>query len=153
MDELNKIEQATRGQSNSYEWKKQRKLRITASNFARTTNRKRQRESLAKEFLEGKSFTSKYTTRGLEYESTALDQHKKYMSTTAKRVKVCKSGLVVCLDSTLVLHQTAKSEMVDVVIVLDLLRLSVLKLITTLLNLMHAHMKTSVWKIWMASQS
>lgn len=99
MDELNKIEQATRGQSNSYEWKKQRKLRITASNFARTTNRKRQHESLAKEFLEGKSFTSKYTTHGLEYESTALDQYKKYMSTTGKRVKVCKSGLVVCLDS------------------------------------------------------
>ena len=99
MDELNKIEQATRGQSNSYEWKKQRKLRITASNFARTTNRKRQHESLAKEFLEGKSFTSKYTTHGLEYESTALDQYKKFMSTTGKPVKVCKSGLVVCLDS------------------------------------------------------
>ena len=41
VDELNKIEQATRGQSNSDEWKKQRKLGITASNFARTTKRKR----------------------------------------------------------------------------------------------------------------
>ncbi|CAH3158074.1 unnamed protein product [Pocillopora meandrina] len=41
VDELNKIEQATRGQSNSDEWKKQRKLGITAFNFARTTKRKR----------------------------------------------------------------------------------------------------------------
>ena len=61
--------------------------------------KKRQHEFLAKEFFEGKSFTSKYTTHGLEYESTALDQYKKYMATTGKPVKVCKSGLVVCLDS------------------------------------------------------
>ena len=99
VDELNKIEQATRGQSNSDEYEQQRKLRITTSNFARTTNRKRQHEFLAKEFFEGKSFTFKYTTHGLEYESTALDQYKKYMATTGKPVKVCKSGLVVCLDS------------------------------------------------------
>ena len=43
--------------------------------------------------------------------------------------------------------------MVDVVILLDLLRLSILKLSTTLLHLMHVHMKTSVWKILMESQS
>ena len=28
-----------------------------------------------------------------------MDQYKKYMATTGKPVKVCKSGLVVCLDS------------------------------------------------------
>jgi len=99
VDELNKIELTTRGQSNSDEWKKQRRFRITASNFNRTKIRKRQHDSLVKEFLEAKSFTSKYTNHGLEYESTALEQYQKYMATTGKPVKVCKSGLVVCLDA------------------------------------------------------
>lgn len=99
VDLLNKIEQATRGQSNSDEWKEQRRLRITASNFGRVKSRKRQHESLVKEFLDRKSFTSKYTTHGLEYESTALNQYRKYMCTIGKPVQVFKSGLVVCLES------------------------------------------------------
>lgn len=70
VNELNKIKQTRRGQSNSDKWRKQRRFRITASNFNRPKIRKRQHDSLVKECLEAKSFTSKYTNHGLEYEST-----------------------------------------------------------------------------------
>ena len=93
----------------------------------------------------------------MEYESTALDQYKKYMATTGKPVKVCKSGLVVCLDSPY-LGASPDSKVIDGGCsdpfgLVEIKLKTKLKLSTTLLHLMHAHMKTPVWKILMASQS
>jgi hypothetical protein len=96
---LNDIEKKTRAQSQSAEWKCERKYRLTASNFGLITKRKRNHDSLANNLLNPKPFNSKYTAHGNKYESTALQQYQKYMHAIGKHVVLFKSGFVVCKDA------------------------------------------------------
>ena len=98
-DKLNDIEIKTRSQSGCPEWKLERKFRFTASNFGLIRDRKRNDESLVKNLINPKLFSSRYTNHGLKYEPIALEQYQKYMSSINKPVKVFKSGLVVSMDA------------------------------------------------------
>lgn len=60
-DKVNEIEIRTCGQSNCQEWKDERKFRFTASNFGLIRDRKRNHETLVKNLLNPKPFTSRYT--------------------------------------------------------------------------------------------
>ena len=55
-DKVNEIERKTRGQSDCLEWKNERKLRFTASNFGLIRDRKRHHETLVKNLLNPKPF-------------------------------------------------------------------------------------------------
>ena len=77
-DKLNDIEKKTRAQSQSAEWKCERKYRFTASNFGLITKRKRNYNSLINNLLNPKPFHSRYTAHGNKYESTSLQQYQKY---------------------------------------------------------------------------
>jgi hypothetical protein len=92
---LNDIETKTRAQSQSAEWKCERKYRLTALNFGLITKRKRNHDSLANNLLNPKHFYSKYTAHGNRYESTALQQYQKYMHAIGKHVVLFKSGFFV----------------------------------------------------------
>ena len=74
-DKVNEIERKTRDQSNCQEWKDERKFRFTASNFGLICGRKRNHETLVKNLLNPKHFTSRYTNHGLKYEPIALERH------------------------------------------------------------------------------
>lgn len=97
-DKVNEIERKTRGQSNCQEWKDERKFRFTASNFGLICGRKRNHETLVKNLLNPKHFTSRYTNHGLKYEPIALEQYQKYMMSIRRPVQVFKSGLVISSD-------------------------------------------------------
>ena len=56
-------------------------------------------ETLIKNLINPKSFSSRYTNHGLKYEPIALEQYQKYMSSINKPVKVFKSGLVISMDA------------------------------------------------------
>ena len=99
VDELNEIERKTREQSTCQEWKDERKFRFTASNFGLIRERKRNHETLVKNLLNPKPFSSRYTNHGLKYEPVALEQYQKYMMSIRRPVKILKSGLVISLDS------------------------------------------------------
>ena len=77
-DKLNDIEIKTRSQSGCLEWKLERKFRFTASNFGLIRDRKRNHESLVKNLINPKPFSSRYTNHGLKYEPIALEQYQKY---------------------------------------------------------------------------
>ena len=98
-DKVNDIEVKTRAQSESEEWKNERKFRFTACNFGLIINRKRNHDSLVSTVLHPKPFSSRYTAHGKAYEPVALQKYQKYMYSTRKPVTVCKSGLVVCMAS------------------------------------------------------
>ena len=98
-DKLNYIEMKTRAQSQSAEWKCERKYRFTASNFGLITKRKRNHNSLINNLLNPKPFHSRYTAHGNKYESTALQQYQKYMHSFGKSIVLLKSGFVVCRDA------------------------------------------------------
>lgn len=97
-DKLNEIEQKTKAQSRSDDWKQEKQFRITASNFGLVMKRKRNHDSLADTLLNPKPFTSRYTDHGNKYEPVALLQYEKFMYSTRRPVKVFKSGLVICLE-------------------------------------------------------
>ena len=67
-DKLNDIKIKTRSQSECPEWKLERKFRFTASNFGLIRDRKRNHESLVKNLINPKPFSSRYTNHGLKYE-------------------------------------------------------------------------------------
>lgn len=75
-DKVNEIERRTQGQSNCQEWKDERKFRFTASNFGLIRDSKRNHETLVKNLLNPKPFTSRYTNHALPI---ALEQYQKYM--------------------------------------------------------------------------
>ena len=77
-DKLNDIEIKTRSQSGCPEWKLERKFRFTASNFGLIRDRKRNHESLVKNLINPKPFSSRYTNHGVKYEPIALEQYQKY---------------------------------------------------------------------------
>ena len=98
-DKVNEIERKTRGQSDCLEWKNERKFRFTASNFGLIRDRKRHHETLVKNLLNPKPFSSRYTNHGLKYESVALEQYQRYMMSIRRPVHIFKSGLVISPES------------------------------------------------------
>ena len=96
---VNDIECKTREQSGCDEWQMQRKFRFTASNFGLIKHRKRNHDTLVKNLLHPRSFTSKYTQHGKKYEPVALKQYEKYMHSIKKPVSVYKSGFVISINS------------------------------------------------------
>lgn len=76
---LNEIQRKTREQSNCQEWKDERTFWLTTSNFGLIKERKRNHETLVKNLLNPKPFSSMYTNHGLKYEPVALEQYQKYM--------------------------------------------------------------------------
>ena len=95
---INNIEEVTRDQSTSEQWKKERKFRFTASKFDLISKRQRNHEKFAADLINPKPFTSRYVEHGLKYEPIALQEYEKIMFTRKTPVKVLKSGFVVCLD-------------------------------------------------------
>ena len=65
-DKLNDIEIKTRRQVGCPEWKLERNFRLTASNFGLIRDRKRNHESLVKNVINPKPFSSRYTNNGLK---------------------------------------------------------------------------------------
>ncbi|CAH3177911.1 unnamed protein product [Porites evermanni] len=95
---INNIEEATRDQSSSEQWKKERKFRFTASKFDLISKRQRHHEKFAVDLINPKPFTSRYVEHGIKYEPIAIQEYEKVMFTRKTPVKVFKSGFVVCLD-------------------------------------------------------
>ena len=95
---INKIEEATRGQTLSEQWKKERKFRFTASKFDLISKRQRNHDKFAMDLINPKAFTSRYVEHGIKYEPIALHEYEKIMFARKTPVKVVKSGFVVCLD-------------------------------------------------------
>ena len=81
------------GQSNCQGGKDERKFRFTASNFGLICGRKRNHETLVKNLLNPKHFTSRYTNHGLKYEPIALEQYQKYMMSIRRPVQVLRQDL------------------------------------------------------------
>ena len=98
-DKVNEIERKTRGQSQCNEWKDERKFRFTASNFGLIRDRKRHHETLVKNLLNPKPFSSRYTNHGRKYEPVALEKYQKYMMSIRRPIYILKSGLVVSPES------------------------------------------------------
>lgn len=96
---MNEIERKTRGQSQCNEWKDERKFRFTASNFGLIRDRKRHHETLVKNLLNPKPFSSRYTNHGRKYEPVALEKYQKYMMSIRRPIYILKSGLVVSPES------------------------------------------------------
>ena len=61
-------------------------------------NRRRNHSTLILNRLHPKPFSSRHTAHGKKYESVALMQYQTYMFSTRRKVKVLKSGFVVCQD-------------------------------------------------------
>ena len=95
---INKIEEATSGQTSSEQWKKERKFRFTASKFDLISKRQRNHDKFAMDLINPKAFTSRYVEHGIKYEPIALQEYEKIMFAPKTPVKVLKSGFVVCLD-------------------------------------------------------
>ena len=95
---INNIEEATRDQSLSERWKKERKFRFTVSKFDTIVKRQRNHEKFAADIINPKLFTSRYVEHGLKHEPIAIEQYEKVMLSRKTPVKVLKSGFVVCLD-------------------------------------------------------
>ena len=95
---INNIEEATRDQSLSERWKKERQFRFTASKFDLIAKRQRNHEKFATDLIHPKQFTSRYVEHGLKHEPIAIQEYEKIMFTRKTLVKVLKSGFVVCLD-------------------------------------------------------
>ena len=95
---INKIEEATRGQTSSEQWKKERKFRFTASKFDLISKRQRNHDKFAMDLINPKAFTSRYVEHGIKYELIALQEYEKIMFARKTPVKVLKSGFIVCLD-------------------------------------------------------
>ena len=70
------VEKLLVGDDNCQEWKDERKFRFTASNFGLIRDSKRNHETLVKNLLNPKPFTSRYTNHALPI---ALEQYQKYM--------------------------------------------------------------------------
>ena len=81
------------GQSNCQGGKDERKFRFTASNFGLICGRKRNHETLVKNLLNPKHFTSRHTNHGLKYEPIALEQYQKYMMSIRRPVQVLRQDL------------------------------------------------------------
>ena len=75
----NKIEEATRGQTLSEQWKKERKFRFTASKFDLISKRQSNHDKFAMDFINLKAFTSRYVEHGIKYEPIALQEYEKIM--------------------------------------------------------------------------
>ena len=95
---INNIEEATRDQGSSAQWKKERKFRFTASKFDLIPKRQRNHEKFSKDLINPKPFTSRYVEHGIKYEPIAIEEYEKIMSTRKTPVKVLKSGFVIFLD-------------------------------------------------------
>ena len=95
---INKIEEATRGQTLSEQWKKERKFRFSASKFDLISKRQRNHDKFAMDLINPKAFTSRYVEHGIKYEPIALQEYEKIMFARKTLVKDLKSGFVVCLD-------------------------------------------------------
>ena len=96
---INDIETKTRGKSNCEEWKQERKLRFTTSNFGLISARKRHHDNFVNSLLHPKPFSLRDTNHGIKHEPVAMEQYQKYMHSIHRPVKVLKSGLVVSLDA------------------------------------------------------
>ena len=103
MDEatINNIEEATRDQSSSEQWKKEHKFRFTASKFDLISKRQSSHEKFTGDLINLKQFTSRYVEHGIKNEPIAIGKYEKIMFTQKTPVKVLKSGFVVCLDMPL----------------------------------------------------
>ena len=78
---INNIEEATRDQSSSEQWKKERKFRFTASKFDLISKRQRNHEKFAADLINPKPFTSRYVEHGIKNEPIAIEQYEKFMFT------------------------------------------------------------------------
>jgi len=99
---INNIEEATRDQSSSEQWKKECKFRFTASKFDLISKRQRNHAKFAADLINPKPITSRYVEHGLKHEPIALQQYEKIIFTQKPPVKVLKSGFVVWLDMPIV---------------------------------------------------
>ena len=95
---INKIEEATRGQSLSERWKEERKYRLTASKFDLITKRQRNHDKFAADLMHPKQINSSCVQHGLTYEPISLQEYEKIMFARKTPAKVLKTGFVVCLE-------------------------------------------------------
>lgn len=93
--EANRLEEKTRKQAQSEDWMKERKYRITASNFGRVKTRQRNHRKLVEDLLAQKQFSTAATQHGKQYENTALRKYEKHLRRMQKPIKVLESGLFV----------------------------------------------------------
>ena len=98
---INKIEEATRDQTLSEQWKKECKFRFTASKFDLISKRRRKHDKFAMDLINPKAFTLRYVEHGIKYELIALQEHEKIMFARKARVKVlewfcCLPGYAFC---------------------------------------------------------
>lgn len=93
--EANKLESQTRQQASSDKWMKERKYRLTASNFGRIKSRQRNHTKFVEDLLEQKQFSTAATQHGKDHESTALQKYETHLRRMQKPVKVLESGLFV----------------------------------------------------------
>ena len=94
--EANSLEEKTRGQAESEDWMKERKLRFNASNFGKIVRRQRHHEKFVQDLLAQKPISTASTEHGKKYESVALKEYERYLRKMGKPVKVLKSGIFVC---------------------------------------------------------
>ena len=93
--EATSLEEKTRGQSESEEWVKERKLRFNASNFGKIVRRQRNHEKFVQGLLAQKPISTAALEHGKKYEPVAVKEYEKFMRKMGKPVKVLKSGLFV----------------------------------------------------------
>ncbi|XP_038063170.1 uncharacterized protein LOC119733878 [Patiria miniata] len=94
-NDLEQVEEATRGQSTNKFWKEERRKRLHASNFGRICKSgvRTDFEKMARSLTTISEFSSKPTDHGLKYESVAVEA---YSSKTGNLVKSC--GIHVCME-------------------------------------------------------
>jgi hypothetical protein len=99
-DQSKEIELKTRDQANSDQWWEERKLRITASNFAEICNRKKDNCKKFVERLQGKPSLKVPLSikHGKDHEHVGIRKYHQYMIHTGHKVDIQSSGLVVRSD-------------------------------------------------------
>lgn len=95
---INNMEEATRDQSLSEQWKNECKFRFTASKFDLISKTQRSHEKFAADLINPKLVFLRCVEHGIKNESIAIKQYEKIIFTQIKPVKVLKTGFVVCLD-------------------------------------------------------
>ena len=94
--EQQELSLSTRGQAKNPEWKRQRSLRLTASNFKAVASRKKTTcDTFVKRLVQGSHFRSKHTDWGKQAEPLALVHYKNQKESEGYEVTGKDLGLVV----------------------------------------------------------
>lgn len=94
-DNINKIEEQTRKQSDCEQWKDERRIRFTASKFHLISKRQRNHDTFADSLINPKDIKSRALSHGLKFESVALMQYHKVMFNRKTPIQVLPCGFVV----------------------------------------------------------